>query len=474
MPPAALAAPTPRRPGRRRRGVLLAHEAGRLLALAGPIILSQLGGVGMNTMDTLMVGPLGAEALATAGLSSSLHMVALMVSTGCLLGMGPLVSQAHGAGDDARANRVLVQGLWLALLLAVPIVVLNLVGQPLALALGQTPRIAMLVGGFMRALAWGVVPVLLFSAFRQYLEGLGAPRAPMVITFLGLAVNFVGNRLLIYGLPARVPALGVVGSAWATSIVRWAMLLAMVGYIAYRHSRAPRTGGDTLLPRLAPVGALLRRIVAVGAPAGVQIGLEVGLFSFAAVMMGWFGAVELGTHQVALNLASTTFMVALGVSAAGSIRVGQNLGAGRTAGVRRSVRVTYLLAVGFMALCALAFLTIPEPLLRLYTHDPSILALGRRLLFMAALFQIFDGMQVSGFSVLRGAADTRVPMFLAALAYWVVGAPGAYLLAFHTPLGPVGIWAGLCLGLAAAAILLLRRVWLVLGNGSQFTVHGSR
>ena len=127
-----------------------------------------------------------------------------------------------------------------------------------------------------------------------------------------------------------------------------------------------------------------------------------------------------------------------------------------------------------MALCALAFLTLPEPLLRLYTHDPSVLALGRRLLFMAALFQVFDGMQVSGFSVLRGAADTRVPMFLAALAYWVVGAPGAYLLAFHSPLGPVGIWAGLCLGLAAAAVLLLGRVRRVLGGGSRFTVHGSR
>jgi MATE family multidrug resistance protein len=162
------------------------------------------------------------------------------------------------------------------------------------------------------------------------------------------------------------------------------------------------------------------------------------------------------------------------VSAAGSIRVGQNLGAARPAGVRRSVAVTYALAVGFMALCALAFLTIPDALLGLYSHDPSILQLGRQLLFMAALFQIFDGMQVSGFSVLRGAADTRVPMFLAALAYWVVGAPGAYLLAFHTTLGPVGIWAGLCLGLAAAAVLLLGRVRRVLGESAKFTVHGSQ
>jgi MATE family multidrug resistance protein len=441
--------------------VLYAHEARRLLGLAGPIILSQLGAVGMNTMDTIMVGPLGAEALATAGLASSLHMVAIMVSAGCLLGMGPLVSRAHGAGDPDAARRALVQGLWLALLLAAPIVALNLLGEPIALLLGQTPRISRDTGEFMGALAWGVVPIILFSAFRQYLEGIGAPRVPMLITFVGLGVNFFGNRLLINGIDGRIPALGVVGSAWSTSIVRWAMLATMIAYVALAHRRA-RHGDAEGRQSFAPDGALIRRILFVGAPAGAQIGLEIGLFSFAAVMMGWFGALELGTHQVALNLAATTFMVALGVSAAGSIRVGQNLGAARPAGVRRSVAVTYALAVGFMALCALAFLTIPDALLGLYSHDPSILQLGRRLLFMAALFQIFDGAQVAGFSVLRGAADTRVPMLLAAIAYWVAGAPAAYLLGFHTSLGPVGVWAGLSLGLAVAAILLLRRVRVVL------------
>jgi MATE family multidrug resistance protein len=457
---AAAVSLTPRRPGRRRRGVLLAHESRRLLALAGPIILSQLGAVGMNTMDTIMVGPLGAEALATAGLAGSLHVVALMISTGCLLGMGPLVSQAHGAGNDAGARAALVQGVWLSLLLSVPIIVLNLVGEPLALALGQTPRIAALAGEFMRALSFGVAPILLFTAFRQYLEGVGTPRAPMVITFIGLGLNYFGNRLLIYGLPGYVPALGVVGSAWSTSLVRWAMVLTMVGYLAHRH-RAVRAG--SLTPRsLAPAGAILRRILNVGLPAGAQIGLEVGLFSFAAVMMGWFGALELGTHQVAINLAATTFMVALGVSAAGSIRVGQHLGAGRHAGARRSAIVTYLFAVGFMGLCALGFLTVPDRLLRLYSHDPAILTLGRRLLLMAALFQIFDGAQVAAFNVLRGAADARIPMLLAAVAYWAIGAPGAYLLGFHTPLGPVGIWLGLSLSLAVAAVLLLGRVRRVL------------
>jgi MATE family multidrug resistance protein len=440
-----------------RPGELL-HESGQLLRIAGPIILSQLGAVGMNTMDTLMVGPLGAQALAAAGLASSLHVVGLMVSMGVLLGMAPLVSRAHGAGKMSEARHVLVQGLWLALALGVPLLALNLFGRPIALALGQPPGVAALVGGLMGALAWGVVPMLLFTAFRQFLEAMGRARPPMVMTFLGLGVNFLGNRALIYGVLGWVAPMGVVGSGWATTLVRWAMLAAMATYLLGHRELHPFRGAP-----VAPERVMLRRIVAIGAPSGAQVGLEIGLFSFAAVMMGWFGTLELGTHQVTLNLAATTFMVALGVSTAGSIRVGQNLGAHRPEAVRRAAVLTYAYSVGFMALCALAYLLAPEWLLALYTHDAGILRLGRRLLFVAALFQVFDGAQVAGFSVLRGLADTRVPMFLAALAYWVVGVPAAYLLGFHSPLGPVGVWAGLCLALAVAAVLLLARVRRVVG-----------
>jgi multidrug resistance protein, MATE family len=314
--------------------VLLLHEARRLLAIAGPIVLSQLGGMGMNTMDTIMVGPLGAEALAAAGLASSLHVVLLMITTGTILGMGPLVSQSFGAGDRIECRRVLVQGVWLSLALSVPVIAVNLVGEPIAVALGQEPGVSRLVGGYMGALAWGVIPVMLFMAFRQFLEGMGLTRPAMVITFIGLAVNFVGNRVLIYGVEGWVEPMGVVGSGWATTVVRWAMLLAMAIYL-YRHPDLHPFRGVNW----APAAALARRIFTIGAPTGAQVGLEVGLFSFAAVMMGWFGALELGTHQVTINIAATTFMVALGVSLAGSIRVGQHLGAepgGRSQGQRSS------------------------------------------------------------------------------------------------------------------------------------------
>ncbi|MBW3627850.1 MAG: MATE family efflux transporter [Gemmatimonadetes bacterium] len=436
---------------------LLAREARELLRIAGPIILSQLGGVGMLTMDTIMVGPLGAQALAASGLANSLHMAVVMMSTGTLLGMGPLVSRAFGAGDRWECRHVLVQGLWLALVLAIPLMAINFLGEPLSVALGQPEEVSALAGGYMTALAWGVPPLLLFTALRNFLEGMGIAKPAMVITFLGLAVNLIGNQVLIYGIEGWIPAFGVVGSGWATTLVRYAMLAAMATYLLRHRELHPFEG-----VRFSPEGTMFRRIVKIGIPSGAQMGLEVGLFSFAAVMMGWFGAVELGTHQVTLNIAATTFMVALGVSLAGSIRVGQNLGAGDPAGARRAVLLTFALSVGFMGLCGVAFLGMPETLLRLYTDDPSLLKLGRELLFMAALFQLFDGAQVAGFSVLRGAGDTRVPMILAALAYWAVGAPAAYLLGFHSALGPSGIWAGLCISLAVASALLVRRIRRVL------------
>lgn len=443
-------------PRRSTSTVELVDESRTLLRIAGPIILSQLGAVGLTTMDTIMVGPLGADALAAVGLSGSLHWALLVIVTGTLFGMGPLVSQAFGAGDRFECRRILVQGLWLAALLAIPIFAMNAAGEWIALTLGQGAEISVVIGDYMWALAWGVLPYMLFIAFRQFLEGMSLTKPAMVITFVGLGVNLVANAILIYGVAGIVEPMGAVGCGWATTIVRWAMLVAMVFWIARN-------------PRLSPFSGISRRldaerlghVVRIGAPAGAQIALEVGFFTFAAVMMGWFGSNELGTHQVTINIAATTFMVALGVSLAGSIRVGQHIGAQDVAGTQRVVSLTYLFAMGSMGVFAILFLAMPETLLRLYTADPAVVQLGVSLLFMAALFQIFDGAQVAGFSVLRGAADTRIPMLLAAAAYWLIGAPAAYFLAFHTSLGPVGVWTGLVVGLAAAALLLGWRVRII-------------
>lgn len=433
------------------------EELRGLLWLAGPIVVNQLGQVGMNAADTIMVGPLGELPLAAAALGSAVHHFGLTIGMGVVMGMAPLVSQAFGAGNRLHCRRVLVQGVWLALLVSIPVTLLCLFGEAVGLSLGQEPAVSQLTGGYLRALAAGIAPALLFIAARQYMEGMGHATAPMVITFIGLAVNIGANRLLIYGVGDVIPAMGVVGAGWATTIVRWTMLLAIIVFLATHRELHPLRG---VRIRVRP--ALLRRIFVVGAPVGAQFGLEVGLFAFASVMMGWMGATELAAHQVTISIASVTFMVALGTSLAGSIRVGHHIGADKPASVRRAVVGAYMLSVGFMACCALMFILIPRPLMEIYTPHENIIGLGLQLLLLAAAFQIFDGAQVCGMSVLRGAADTRVPMFIAIAGYWGVGLPIGYVLGFHTSLGPVGIWIGLSAGLAAVALMLLVRVRRVL------------
>jgi MATE family multidrug resistance protein len=441
------------------RGRVFLRESRRLLALALPIIISQLGQVGMNTADTIMVGPLGAVPLAAAGLGSAIHFMGVVFSVGVIIGLGPVASQAFGARDLRLCRRALVQGLWVALAISIPVGWMNYEGATLARWLGQPPEVSTLAGEYMRALAWGVPPFFAFTAGRQYLESMGRPLAPMVVTFIGLGTNILANQVLIHGIDGRIPALGVVGAGHATTLVRWAMLGCLGAYVMVHPELRPfhhaRPWFDS---------ALLQRIVRIGLPIGGQFALEVGCFSFAAIMMGWLGAAELASHQVTINIASTTFMVALGVSIAGSVRVGQHIGARRRGAMRRATLATYILAVGFMSMCALLFLAMPRALIGLYTSEPEILALGTRLLLVAAAFQVFDGAQVAGMSVLRGAADTRAPMIIAGIGYWGMGVPAGYALAFPGAQGPVGVWIGLSLGLACVAILLAYRVRRTLWN----------
>ncbi|HEX6587721.1 MAG TPA: MATE family efflux transporter [Longimicrobiales bacterium] len=433
----------------------LRAEIGRMLRLAGPIIASQLGQTGMNTADTIQVGPLGATALAAAGIGSAIHVVVLFAGAGILVGMNPLVSQAYGAGRIDECRQVARQGFWLALLVAIPVVLVSLLGRQVALLFGQDPEVARLAGDYLFALGYGVPPVMLFLAMRQYAEAMGHTAPAMIVSLAGLALNVLLNHLFIYGW-GRIDAMGVVGSGYATSIVRWVMFAALLAWLIAHRELDPL--------RNAPEGAWrlekrrVGRIVRLGAPIGAQFGLEIGLFAFAAVMMGWFGPVEVAAHQVTINIASTTFMVALGTSIAGSIRVGQTIGAGDIPGMRAAIIASYVLAVGFMATCALVFVAAPSFLIGLYTNDAAILEMGSRLLLLAAAFQVFDGAQVAGITVLRGAGDTMTPAWLAAAGYWGVGMIAAVVLGFFSPLGPMGVWTGLCLGLAAVAIVLFIRV----------------
>jgi MATE family multidrug resistance protein len=418
---------------------------------------SQLGGIAMNTTDTIMVGRLGATALAAAGLATAVQFTLTVMCNGVVMGMSPLVSQAFGAGDRGECRRILVQGLWIAAALALPATVISLWGGRLALLLGQAPEVALLAGGYLAALAPGVLPLLLFMAFRQYLEGMGVTRAAMWMTLGGVILNVLGNQALIWGVPGVVRPLGVVGSGVATTVVRWAMLVGMVAYVLRSPELHPFRGVS-----LRPAAERLRRILGLGVPVGAQLGAEVGIFALSAVMMGWLGPAQLAAHQVTINVATTTYMVPLGASIAGSIRVGQHVGAGNRRAVHRAALATYVLALGFMGCCALVFVAAPEAVIGLYTRDPEILGIGATLLLLAALFQIFDGAQAAGICVLRGAGDTRLPMWITMVGYWGVGFPVAYLLGFRTSMAHTGIWMGLTVSLAVVALLMALRVRQVL------------
>jgi multidrug resistance protein, MATE family len=444
--------PPPRASAHRRRRVF-AHEVRALCLVALPIVVSQLGNIAMNTTDTLMVGRLGAVALASAGVAASVHFFLITLCQGVVMGMGPLVSQAYGAGKPDDCRHTLVQGLWVAAGLSALAVAVSIAGPSVTRLLGQAPEVAELSGRMLQALAPGIPAVIVFMTFRQYLEGMSVARPAMLITVFGILANVALNYLLIWGVSGWLPAMGAIGSALSTSVARWLMVIAMITVVLLRPQLNPFRQADASVDRVR-----IRAILSLGGPVAMQLGAEVGFFAFAAVMMGWIGPVQSAAHQVAINAAATAFMVGLGTSVAGSIRVGQHLGAADPRGARRAAVATYVLVVGFMSGCGVVFVSVPRGIISLYTDDPRILAIGAGLLLMAAAFQVFDAAQVAGLQVLRGAADTRIPMWITLVGYWLIGFPAAYLLGFRTRFGHMGIWAGLVIGLAVVALMLAFRV----------------
>ena len=427
-----------------------------LLALAGPLILAQLAGTSMGFVDTLMVGRLGDVALAGIALGNTLYFFVLLLLTGVVLAVGPTVSQAHGAGDEEGVARAARQGLWLALggtLLALP---LFWNAEALLRLMGQPAETAALAGAYIRAVSWGFLPALGLTALRGLLEGLSNPRPIMFIALAGVGLNVAANDVLMFGR-LGFPALGLIGTGYATTFVSW-LMFALAGL--YVHITL---GGYRIFSRLrTPDPRTLRELFTVGWPIGLTLGFEVGLFSVTALLMGLLGATELAAHQIALQTASLTFMVPLGLSIALSVRVGQAAGRGDAAGVRRAGGVGIGLSGAFMVLTALAFWTLPRAIVGLYidVRDPAnatLVALAVTYLGVAAMFQVFDGLQVSASGALRGLKDTRTPMLISLFSYWGVGLGVGVWLAFGLGWGGRGLWLGLVAGLGAAALLLILR-----------------
>ncbi len=432
-----------------------------LSVLAGPLVLAQLAQNGMSVVDTLMVGRLGPRELAGIALGSSMFSFVLVVSMAVLFAVGPMVAQAHGGRRPDEAARATRQGVWLALALSVPGILLFVEAGPLLLLAGQDPATAAASAAYLRAMAWGFPFVLLLTALRGFLEGHGDTRPILAVAALGVVLNVVGNELLMFGR-LGLPRLGLVGTGYATSVVYLTMASSIGLYIASRYRRY-RIFRGLRHPDLSTFRELLR----IGWPIGFTLGFEVGLFWLTALLMGRFGDAALAGHQIALQSASTTFMVPLGISIATGVRVGQAAGRNDPAGIRRAGLAGMGLSALFMGCAAVLFWTAPDAVIALYlpVHAPEnarVVTFAARFLAIAGLFQVFDGTQVAASGALRGLKDTRAPMALTLVAYWLVGVPVGVWLAFGRGAGPSGLWFGLVAGLATAALLLVARfAWLL-------------
>lgn len=434
----------------------LGLEVRRTVTLALPLILAQLAQVSMGLVDTLMVGRLGGDALAGVALGSNLFFFALVTGLGVMGAVSPTVSQAFGAGDLRGAGGAAQQSFFIALLLSVPAFALFWNAEGLLLRLGQEPAAAALASSWLRAVCWGFLPSLWLTGLRGLLEGISRPRPVMLIAFMGVGVNVAANYALIFG-NFGLPALGVAGAGYASAFAYATMFLAAATYV---HRALPAFGVFRGAPR--PDFRTLRSLLAIGVPIGLTLAFESGLFSVTAVLMGTFGTTALAAHQIATQTASFTFMIPLGLAAATAVRVGQAVGRKEGAAARRAGWIGIGLSAGFMTCTALTFWFLPERIAGLFLDASSpegaaIVRTAAQFLAFAAAFQIFDGLQVSAAGALRGYKDTRVPMLISLLSYWVIGLSSGALLAFVFGAGGRGLWFGLVLGLAAAAVLLVGR-----------------
>jgi MATE family multidrug resistance protein len=425
-------------------------ELGPMLRLAVPVVLAELGWMSMGIVDTIMVAPLGPAAIGAAGIGTSIHMAFSVFGMGLLLGLDTLVSQAYGAGDHRDCHRWLVHGLWLGAFVTVPVLAVCLLLSGTIPAMGFHAQVQPLLQDYFGVVLWSTLPLLLYAAVRRYLQGMHvvAPIAFALVT--ANLVNAVANWALIFG-QLGLPALGVKGAAWATFVSRLYMLT-VLWIAARRVDRARGTGLAEVSRRLSR--ERLTRLWRLGFPAASQISIEVGVFAVATALAGRLDPVSSASHQIALNIAGASFMVPLGVASAGAVRVGNRVGADDPAGAARAGWTAILLGGGFMTVMGVAFLLAPRTFIGLFQPGEEVVAMGASLLLVAAVFQLFDGLQAVATGALRGLGDTRMAMLVNLAGHWLLGLPVAYALCFPLGYGVRGLWMGLSLGLILCGVVL--------------------
>ena len=422
------------------------------LRLAWPVIVAELGWMLMGVVDTLMVGRVAPEAIGAVGLGSILYFSVAIFGMGLLLGLDTFVSQAYGAGNLRECHRWLRDGIHLAILATIPLMAITFGMVAVMPVIGLHPDVQVLTAPYVTVVAWGSLPLLLYAAFRRYLQALGLVWPVMITLVIANLVNAGANWVLIYG-HFGMPAMGVTGAAWATNLGRLFMAVSLL-LVILRHEHAHKVGLFDV-PFLQIEWRRIARLFRLGAPAATQLTAEVGVFGAVAALAGRIDPIALAAHQVALNLASVTFMAPLGLASAGAVRVGHAIGRRSIEDAASAGGAVIALALGFMSASALLFILGAEPLVRLFTSDPAVVATGIVLMQVAAAFQLFDGLQVVTTGALRGLGDTRTPMFTNLVGHWLIALPIAAVSGFTLGFGVVGLWIGLCVGLILVGLFLL-------------------
>jgi len=433
-----------------------------MLRIAVPVVMAELGWMAMGVVDTVMVGGIGPEAISAAGVGNAMHIAFAIFGMAVMLGLDTLVSQAYGARDIRACHRWFFDGLTLAGLMAVPIMTLLLLVWFAIPWLGFHSAVRPLLESYFGVLILSTPFLLGYAVCRRYLQGMHAAMPVMFALVTANLINAAGNWVLIYG-HYGFPALGVAGSAWATVISRAYMLgslLFAVWWIDRKRTREAHIDDRHGLWHVdrAFDASRLRRLLALGLPAASQVGAEVGVFALATAMSGTLDPISSAAHQIALNLAGVAFMIPLGLGSAGAVRVGHAVGARDRQRASAAGWTAILLGTLFMIVAAAVFILVPRQLIGLFSKDADVLAVGASLLFLAAVFQLFDGIQGVITGTLRGLGDTRTPMIVNLVAHWLLGLPISYVLCFVIGWGVYGLWVGLSLGLIVTGTILFY-VW---------------
>jgi MATE family multidrug resistance protein len=365
----------------------------------------------------------------------------------------PLIAMAKGAGKFDDCGKILNHSLVVNSVFSIVLMAGTFGFSFLIPFLNQPHEVVKEAIPYLQVLSLSVIPFIIFQTYRQFLEGLSIPNPPMFIAILAVFMNAFLNWILIYG-NFGFPAWGLFGAGVATTLTRWTMA-SVLFYLVLNYKKVAVYKPQVKFKELNY--SLVKKLVNIGLPSGFQYFLEVAAFAFAAIMIGWLGKAQLAAHQIAINLASITYMIILGISSAGTIRVGEAAGQKNITQVRRAGFSALGLAASLMFCFGVSFILLRNILPPLYIKEIEVIEVASKLLIIAALFQIFDGLQATGVGVLRGLTDTKIPLLISFAAYWIIGIPIAILLGFYYKLGAVGIWIGLLLGLATLGITILFR-----------------